>query len=48
MLLMSMWAGMRVGEIAALKISDVVAADGSIREEIRLAANQTKGDRGRS
>ena len=48
MVLMSMWAGMRVGEIAALKISDVVAADGSIREEIRLAANQTKGDRGRS
>ena len=27
MVLMSVWAGMRVGEIASLKIGDVVAAD---------------------
>ncbi len=47
MFLMSMWAGMRVAEIAALKISDVLASDGTIKDEIRLAAEQTKGDRGR-
>jgi integrase/recombinase XerD len=47
MLLMSFWAGMRVGEIAALRIGDVVGADGSIKDEIRLAADQTKGNKGR-
>ena len=47
MLLMSVYAGCRVGEIAAMRFSDVVAADGSIKDEIRLAAEQTKGDRGR-
>ena len=39
---------MRVGEIAALKTADVVSADGSIKDEIHLAATQTKGDRGRT
>jgi integrase/recombinase XerD len=47
MVLMSIWAGMRVGEVAALRIGDVVAADGSIRDQINLLAEQTKGDRGR-
>jgi len=48
MFLMSMWAGMRVAEIAALKMSDVVATDGMIKDEIRLEASQTKGNRGRT
>jgi len=43
----SYYAGMRIGEIAALKISDVLNLDGSIKEEIRLTAAQTKGMRGR-
>ena len=30
MLLITHWAGMRVGEVAALQYSDVLAADGSI------------------
>lgn len=47
MLLMSFWAGMRVGEIAALRIGDVVGTDGTIKDEIRLAADQTKGNKGR-
>jgi integrase/recombinase XerD len=48
-LLMSFWAGMRVGEIAALKIGDVVGADGSssIRNELWLKPEQTKGKFGR-
>jgi integrase/recombinase XerD len=47
MLLMTHWAGMRVGEVAALLYSNVLAADGSILAEIRLAAKQTKGDKAR-
>lgn len=43
MLLMTHWAGMRVGEVAALLIRDVRNADGSVKQEIRLDATQTKG-----
>lgn len=41
-------SGMRVGEVAALKISDVLAADGVIKDEVYLLADQTKGDKGRT
>ena len=47
MTLMSVWAGMRVGEIAALRIGDVVAADGSIKDQVNLSPDQTKGSKGR-
>jgi len=47
MLLMTHWAGMRVGEVAALRYGDVLAGDGTITPEIRLSADQTKGDHGR-
>jgi integrase/recombinase XerD len=43
MVLMTYWSGMRVGEVAATKIKDVLAADGSIKHEINLTAEQTKG-----
>lgn len=43
MLLLTHLAGMRVGEVAALKIKDVVADDGTIRNEVLLQAEQTKG-----
>lgn len=36
-------AGMRVGEVSALKIKDVLADDGTIRSEVVLKAEQTKG-----
>jgi integrase/recombinase XerD len=48
MLLLSWWAGMRVGEIAALNTGDVVAGDGTIRDVLHLRATQTKGSSGRS
>lgn len=48
MLLCTHQAGMRVGEVAALRICDVLAADGSIVEEISLSANQTKGNKART
>lgn len=43
MLLTGLWSGMRVGEIASLCVSDVMNADGSIKAEVRLTAEQTKG-----
>ena len=48
MLLMTHWAGLRVGEVAALTIGDVVNADGTVKEEVRLSAEQTKGNRART
>ncbi len=43
MLLMTYFAGMRIGEVAATKIKDVLASDGTIKQEINLTAEQTKG-----
>jgi len=43
MLLTSFMSGMRVGEIASLTVGDVQNSDGTVKNEIRLAAHQTKG-----
>ena len=43
MILMTHWSGMRVGEVAALLKADVLNNDGTVRDEIRLMAEQTKG-----
>jgi integrase/recombinase XerD len=40
--------GMRVGELAALRLCDVLQSTGEIVDEIRLGAVQTKGSRGRT
>ena len=40
-------SGMRVGEVASLRNSDVLDAEGNIRNEIRLTAEQTKGNEAR-
>src|SRR3974377_798717 len=45
---LSIYAGMRGGEIAALKISDVINRYGEVRSEIKLAADQTKESKGRT
>jgi integrase/recombinase XerD len=47
-ILLTHLAGMRIGEVAAVRICDVVATDGSVRDEIHLSAGQTKGNRSRS
>ena len=47
LILTSFWSGMRVGEIAQLKMGDVVNDDGTIKSEIRLSAQQTKGNTAR-
>ena len=41
-------AGMRVGEIAALRISHVLTPEGAVRNEIQLTAAQTKGSEART
>jgi len=38
-------AGMRVGTVASLTIADVLAKDGTIKDEIRLSGSQFKGNR---
>ena len=48
LILTSFWSGMRVGEIAALTMGDVVNEDGTIKSEIRLSAAQTKGGHART
>lgn len=42
-LAMSFYAGLRVAEIASLRMGDVLNPDGTIKSEIRLSAAQTKG-----
>ena len=48
MLLCTHMAGMRVGEVAALRSCDVLGADGAVMDEIALAASQTKGNNSRT
>jgi len=44
LILTSFLGGLRVAEIASLKMGDVLNTDGSIKNEIRLSAEQTKGN----
>jgi len=47
-LLLTHLAGMRIGEVAAVRVCDVLASDGTVRDEINLSAAQTKGNKSRS
>ncbi len=46
--MLSHLAGLRVGEIAALTVGDVVDRDGKVREQVRLNPTFTKGGVGRT
>lgn len=48
LLMLSWLAGMRVGEIAALSVEDVVTPDGEIRPDIQLRPDQTRGSSART
>ena len=48
MLLMTHLAGMRIGEVVAVRVSDVVTEDMKPKAEIHLSAAQTKGKRART
>ena len=43
MMLLTHWAGLRIGEVACLRWSDVLNQDGTVKEEIRLLPDMTKG-----
>lgn len=45
--MLSFYAGMRVGEIAALTMGDVLDGQGRVRDQIRLRAEITKGGHAR-
>ena len=47
-ILLTHLAGMRIGEVAALRVTDVLASDGTVRKEVTLSAMQTKGNRSRT
>lgn len=47
-LLMTHFAGMRIGEVAAVRIGDVVNSDGTVREQFTLKPDQTKGRHSRT
>lgn len=44
LVLITFLSGMRVGSVASLKYCDVVNSDGTVKNEIRLSAEQTKGN----
>lgn len=46
-LLLSFYAGMRVKEVASLRVKDVYEPDGSVKTYILLSPEQTKGKKGR-
>ena len=48
MLFMSHLGGLRVGEIASLTLKHVLNEDGTIKDEVYLSADETKGNRGRT
>jgi integrase/recombinase XerD len=41
-------SGARISEVASLRICDVLQSDGSIKSEVYLSAQQTKGSKGRT
>ena len=48
MLLLTHYAGMRVGEVAALRLNDVLNGDNTVKDEVRLLPEQTKGKHART
>jgi integrase/recombinase XerD len=48
MMLLTHWAGLRIGEVAGLRWSDVTTTDGLVKDEIRLLPAMTKGRHART
>jgi integrase/recombinase XerD len=48
MMLLTHWAGLRIGEVAGLRWSDVTSTDGLVKDEIRLLPYMTKGRHART
>ena len=48
MMLLTHLAGLRIGEVACLRWSDVMNVDGTVKDEIRLLPDMTKGRHART
>lgn len=48
MFLLALYSGMRVGELAALNVGDVIDNKGKVRDQIMLKPHQTKGRHART
>ena len=48
MMLLTHWAGLRIGEVACLRWCDVTTTDGTVKDEIRLLPDMTKGRHART
>lgn len=48
MFLITVWSGMRIKEVASLRICDVISTDHKVLAEVRLSAEQTKGQHSRT
>ena len=48
MMLLTHWAGLRIGEVASLRWSDVTTTEGVVKDEIRLLPDMTKGRHART
>jgi integrase/recombinase XerD len=48
LILCSFWSGMRAKELACLTVGSVMNADGTVKGEVRLTAEQTKGRHSRT
>ena len=48
MMLLTHWAGLRIGEVACLRWNDVTNSDGQVKDEIRLLPDMTKGRHART
>ena len=48
MMLLTHLAGLRIGEVACLRWSDVMNVDGTVKDEIRLLPDMTKGKHART
>jgi len=46
--MLSLLTGMRAGEIAALRVENVIDKEGQVRDQIQLTAAQTKGSEART
>lgn len=47
-ILLGHWAGMRVGEVASIKLGDVLNGDMTVKDTINLSPSQTKGSSART
>jgi integrase/recombinase XerD len=48
MMLLTHWAGLRIGEVACLRWSDMMNLDGTVKDEVRLLPDMTKGRHSRT